>query len=279
VATGRKRGIVLSLILHCLFVLLLLYVAQKYIPVREGYQRKSPKISVVSQHQTTRSPHTKTTTPPHGETAPNTQESQQQQQPITRLISQPTEPGSSTAPQIMSGKKRHSRPLSSSGWYKQQESTSASSAPEQTTKGQAFQGHPLLPTVTKIVQEEERRLKYRDNGEEQAYQFEYEAYYRKLRAVFKQASLFYERTYHAERDKVCTIEGVLCINDEGIISEVKLSSSSGDKQLDAFVKDFFQSPQAPPLTPRLRGKPYTCYFRVRCAVTSGLRRMQMIMVD
>lgn len=274
-AKGSKRGIIISLIIHSLIIWYLIHFAQTYY-VPKGIIKPYTRVSLKSaQGATVSAPSTlqgRDEPTPLAPAPMPTPAEQPSSPPATALISAPS-PQESSVP----SSKRVRRQLSSAGWYKTDHNKQDQSlhVPHQRY-GQQHKEHPLLSTVTKVMQRQQRELAIPvDEAEMQNFLFEVEAYKRKLIKTFKQASHFFSRTRNAETHLNCIVHGSIFINDDGVVTEVRLSTPSGDHQTDAFIKEFFMSPQAPPLSPRLRGKPFTCTFTVQCSAKAGHHTMQM----
>ena len=278
VAIGRKRGILISILLHILLLTYLLYFIKTYYysGLADSANRPAARVSMFS-------PSTKPASTQPDSAAPDIDTAQESpvstaqppdepyEQPPTTLI-MPQETTSPVVENIVPTQKK-SRRLSASSWYKTEQTTQAPSAlPQKPIRKE----NPLLSQVTAAIHRQQKLQESRpDIGELQTYALEFEGYQRKIVQAFKKAAAFFERTHVSERTRHTTIKGFLVINDDGAIIEVRLSSSSGDNQVDTFLKEFFASPSFPPLPAHLKGKPLLYPFTVECSTKAGLGTMRI----
>lgn len=270
-ATGRKRGIVISLILHIILLLCLIYLVSLYPPTASsGTARKQTgaQVSFIKA----RSPQSSAQgsgSPPSA--PPTTQPLQEASRAATMILPPPQSQETTAAPQEKPVATLRRRP-SSAGWYAPK---TESSDEEKLTMRQRTRS--VIPTAMDIITRPPKAAP--DAGEVETLMFEISAYGNKLKKAFKQTAIFFERTTVSEREFSRMVKGYLRINDAGIITEVHLSTPSGDQQADSFIKEFFLAAQIPPLPARLQGQAFTFPFIIECNVKPGRRAMRMLIRD
>lgn len=238
-------------------------------PARVSMVTPSPTYSSSSDDQTFEEPEPESTSSfkePKIDTPPT-------ERPATTLLSESTQQLHDESA-IVTPQRKRKHSLSSSKWYKQ-----STAQPALQSGTLPHKEHPLLSTVTTAMQRQQQEQQvYRpqeDVGELQAFALEFEAYQKKMLSSFRRAAAFFERHYVSDKNTNTVARGTLVINDDGIIEEVRLAQSSGDNQIDYFLKEFFMSAKMPPLPPRLKGKPFLHPFSVECHMAVGIGTMRI----